>query len=428
MTVILTARERLDKVSRRGYVSSMGSVKSDGLNTDALDDANSEGQFSGNLVDAHGSIGRSEESSVGAVNFRSKTPEQAAILRPGVFTDLEETVPPVIPAEASRPEGFKMTREERGRPVTFGAATSIEAQFKEAFLGSSNAHFNMPVQDDVPAAPPSPEPVKLTAIQRLAAASASSAIENNTRQVKKSMAAMKSLTRLLEAVYSRPGAASPVNQRMKALSELSSQTYALSSVVASLANEDADRSAYMRAMAMDAAVGLVCKAWEQEREVNWPALLKASSEAPEIMRAADALAEAAYLPVTSAPIAADRLAISMHSAFWQVHELGNVVDGVTPRLAAEIVRDCVDYLQQRERFVLDNDMHVSWLQGSLRRMTDLVTAEARARFRDNAAPMTKADAESILLVARSGFEGVENYAQSILDDPSRSPVSRPVDS
>lgn len=260
---------------------------------------------------------------------------------------------------------------------------------------------------------------------RLAAHSRSHAEAVGKTQALRELAAMKTLTRLLEAVYARPGSSASDAERMAALSTLSINAMELGSIVARLAGEDTDRSMYIRAVSMEAVVGLVCKAWEQNREVDWGSLLHAAAAVPEVNEAAEAMAKAFYRPVNTPADAHDRMATSMHAAFWQVYGLGDAIDGMSPKLAAEIIRECAGYLNSRDRFVADNDLQVSWMQGSIRRMTDLVCAEFRARFAGKNVCPTQDDVESVLAVARSGFEGVENYAQSILEKPSSSPVPRP---
>lgn len=276
-----------------------------------------------------------------------------------------------------------------------------------------------------PAASASAEPVvKLSASQRLQIATSADA---NSRLVRKEMATMKTLTRLLEAVFMRPGSLASEGERMQALSTLTNKAYELGSVVARIAGDDFERSQYIRAMSMDAAVTLVCNSWQHEREVDWDRLIEAAAETTEINQAAETIAKAVYKPVQSSADAFDRLAVSMHSAFWQVYGMGEKVNGITAPAAAEIVRDCAIYLQEREKFIVDNDLYVSWLQGSVRRMTDLVCAETLARFAGAETGPSKSDFEAILAVSRSGFEGVESYAQSILEKPNTNAVPRPVD-
>lgn len=285
-----------------------------------------------------------------------------------------------------------------------------------------------PAPAATPTPTPTPTPVadkpRPTAAERL---QASNAAMQNTRGLVKEMAAMKTLTRLLEAVYKRPGSLATDQERIQTLSTLLVKVGELGAVVARVAGEDYERSQYIRAMSMDAAVTLVCSSWEQCRDVDWGKLIDAAAAVPEINQAADEISKAGYRPVHSVDSAFDRTALSMHSAFWQVYSLGDTVNGITPRIAAEIVRDCAGYLHARDKFVLDNDVYVSWLQGSIRRMTDLICADLRAQFGAATDGPTPEDIQAVLAASRSGFEGVENYAQSMLEKPNANPVSRPAD-
>jgi hypothetical protein len=271
-------------------------------------------------------------------------------------------------------------------------------------------------------------PARLSVSDRLRAMSMEPGLGDlgDAKRARKQMSAMKTLTRLLEAVFTRPGSIASDAERMHALKTLSTRAMDLGSVVARVAGDDADRSQYIRAMSMDAAVSLVCKSWEQGREINWETLIEAADNTPEVSQAAEMLSHAVYSPVVTRQDAADRLAISMHAAFWQVYSLGDTVNGITPRVAAEAIRDCANYLQARDKFVSDNDLHVSWMQSSVRRMVDLFCAEMKARFSNAEAP-TAGDIEAVLSVVRSGFEGVENYAQNILEKPRHTPGAHPVD-
>jgi hypothetical protein len=302
----------------------------------------------------------------------------------------------------------------KSAPAASISAVNADAatESQSPVTASSAASGTQPVQQIVASVSPS---------QRLRE---QSALADAVPKARREMAAMKTLTRLLEAVFTRPGSTASDGERMAALSTLSNQAFELGTVVARIAGDDAERSRYVRAMAMDAAVGLVCKSWEQGREIDWPSIIEATANTPEIELAANELSQIGYLPVQTAQDASERLSISMHAAFWQVYSLGDAVNGITPRIAAEIVRDCASYLQARQRFVSNNDLHVSWMQGSIRRLSDLVCAEMRARFSNGEAP-TKNDIEVVLSTAHSGFEGVENYAQIILETPTNRPEPRP---
>jgi hypothetical protein len=241
----------------------------------------------------------------------------------------------------------------------------------------------------------------------------------------KLLASMRTLSALLCAVYARPGSAADEQDRMDALVDLSQRSQALGRVLAQVVGDDAGRSSYVQAMATEAAVSLVSRQWLDGGTVRWDELVQASARRPEIMAAANAMAAAVYRPVTTEADVQDRVHVSLHAAFWQVYELGQVVDGITPALAAGIVKDVADYVREHAKPVSHPDLQVAWVQGSVRRLSDLVCAEMRARFVDQPAP-TEAEIQEVLAVARSGFEGVESYAQFILA-PSQTPDSGPVD-
>lgn len=246
---------------------------------------------------------------------------------------------------------------------------------------------------------------------------------SSTAQARREMSTMKTLTRMLEAVYARPGSTSSEQTRMAALSDLAINSRELGAVVARVAGDDIGRSSYVEAMATDAAVGLVCHSWEAGEDVDWPRLLQSCVDNDDILSTAENMAYAQslqYSPIESPEVVADRLAVSMHSAFWRLIDLGQTVDGMVPKLAAQIVRDSAVYLQARDKFVTDTTLHVSWMQSSLGRMTNLICAEFRARFGGRGVVPTREEIDAVLAIARSGFEGVETYAQSILEK------SRPV--
>lgn len=373
MTQTLSAADRLRNSARSGRFASTGAPRDD-----------QAGDQDGPVVEPH---------------TKPVTPASPPV--PGVFT--------AKPAIASEP------------PLSFSSASGgftakpviPAAEFREDSDNSPHGAV---------ASAPATSALK-SAAQRLRE---SAQVEDSSKRTRKEMSAMKTLTRLLEAVYTRPGSAASDEQRMSALTTLSNRSFELGTVVARVAGDDVERSRYVRAMAMEAAVGLTCKSWEQNREIDWAGLIEVTANTPEIFQAADELALASYRSVQTRQDAADRLSISMHSAFWQVVGLGESVDGVTPKTAAEIVKECANYLQSRDRFIADNDLHVSWMQGSIRRITDLVCAEMRARFGETSQAPSKEDISSVLAVARSGFEGVENYAQSILEKTD-TPVSGPAD-
>lgn len=262
---------------------------------------------------------------------------------------------------------------------------------------------------------------------------AMSQAEDRERQLQKAaghdgklLASMRTLSALLCAVYARPGSSAEESSRMQALVELSERSQELGAVLARAVGADPDRSSYVQAVAMESAVALVTQQWTQGKDVRWAELIEFSAQQPQIMQAAAAMARSTvYHPVKTEADAQDRVHLSLHHAFWQLYELGREIDGMTPALAAGVITDVADYLREYEKPVTHPDLQTAWVQGSVRRMTDLICAELRARFVGQAAP-TQEEIAEVLATARAGFEGVESYAQHILA-PRTTHASEPVD-
>lgn len=333
---------------------------------------------------------------------------RSAPLRPGEFSKPPQAMVPM--SAPTKPPGGVALQESTAAQVSVALPPSVA-----------------PVTVTPPLAPK-----KLSATERLQmeADSARKAALNGvvTAQARREMSTMKTLTRMLEAVYARPGSTASEHARMKALSDLAINARELGAVVARVAGDDVGRSNYIEAMATDAAVGLVCHSWEAGEDVDWPRLLQSCVSNEDIVSTADNMAYAQglqYAPIEGPEAAADRLAVSMHSAFWRLIDLGQTVDGMVPKLAAQIVRESTLYLQGRDKFVSDTTLHVSWMQSSLGRMTNLICAELRARFGGRGVVPTREEVDAVLAIARSGFEGVENYAQSILEKSCPVSVDRP---
>lgn len=249
--------------------------------------------------------------------------------------------------------------------------------------------------------------------------------DENAKSARIEMAHMKILTRLLGSVFLRPGSSASEESRIEALTTLCVRSSELGCAVALAAGDGVGRSDYIRSMSTDAAASLVCQSWERGQDVNWEKLILAAVATPEILRVSGEIAKAVYRPVDTEADAADRILISMHSAFWRVYTLGETVNGMTPQLASQVVRDCASYLQGRDKPIVNNDLYISWLQGSIGRMTELVCAEITARFANKPNGPTEEEIKTVLAVSRSGFEGVEDYAQNMFEKPSTNPVSSP---
>lgn len=388
---ILTASERLRQQMLGGKVATAGAPVSL-----APPQANEDAQSADSGLDALA------DKLLSLPAARSLVPP-----RPGVFTELSGAASRTIQDPA-------VALDLRLDSPKFWVGSGAAAQRDEPVEPAQADEVDEAVSDRRVAVP------QMSASDRLRQTTVSAATTSHARR---EMATMKALTRMLESVYARPGSTASEQARMAALSDLSVNARELGAVVARLAGDDVDRSNYVAAMATDAAVGLVCHSWEAGKEVDWPRLLKACVSSEDIVSTAQSMAYAQglqYTPVDGPEAAFDRLAISTHSAFWRLIDLGQTVDGMVPKLAAQIVQDSVLYLQARDKFVTDTTLHVSWMQSSLGRMTNLICAELRARFGDRGVVPSKVEIDTALAVARSGFEGVENYAQSIIEK------SRPV--
>jgi hypothetical protein len=200
-------------------------------------------------------------------------------------------------------------------------------------------------------------------------------------------------------------------------------------VLGDAVGEDVERSPYVMSQAMAAVVDLAARQWAEGREMNWPKLIEASAQRPEIMDAAQQMAGAVYRPVTQEADARDRIGVSLMAGFWKLHALCDSVQGLTPTLAGNLVRDIADVLRQYPRPVDHPDLQVGWLQGSIGRMVDFACADMRARFARSAVSgdreRQEAQMQEVLAAARSAFEGVETYAQQLLVDAVAAPQSRP---
>lgn len=233
---------------------------------------------------------------------------------------------------------------------------------------------------------------------------------------RKEMAAVRVLARLLEAVYRQPGSLAPADQRIGALRDLVVNADAAGHVMATefRLRESNSSEDYVRAQTMEMMVGLVGNAWERGETVDWSDVVSRIKADPLIMDAAERIGEAAYMPVVSAQTAAERISMSMHGACWSLYALGEKVDGLVPAVASGVVQSIASYLTARPRVIEDSDMYVAWVQGSIRRITDLFCADLVSKYANASAP-TPEQIEEVLDVAKKGFEGVEVYASQLFE-------------
>jgi hypothetical protein len=361
-----------------------------------------------------GAIPAAGSAAMAVLNAAAGTPPVPP--RPGVFSG--DAASPLASPSPAAPAAAPVvpSASERLRRLTVQAAPALPPAGRAA-----------PALEQEPLK--AQEQALLTASERLRQMGEAQAQEAQVRKQAsedgRTLAAMRTLTVLLCAVYARPGSSAKELERMQALATLSERSQSLGRVLAQAVGDDVDRNRYVQAVAMEAAVALAAREWADGREVRWEELIVSSADRPEIGAAAQAMAASVYRPVQTEADAQDRVRISLHAAFWQLYELGQDIDGITPVTAASIISDVSEYLREHEKPVSHPDLQTAWVQGSVRRMTDLVCAEMKARFVGQDAP-TAQDIEEVLAVARAGFEGVESYAQHIL--APRAPSPGPVDS
>lgn len=244
----------------------------------------------------------------------------------------------------------------------------------------------------------------------------------------KEMSSMRSLSRLLEAVYHRPGGDAPIEERIAALQELVGEAGCLAQEMArAFGYAEGSQSQYLMAQAMESVVGLVAQSWERDDAVPWAEMIGQAGVDPLIVGTAEAMAHAIYKPVVPGEagkqIAHERLAISLHNAYWEIYLLGETCDGITQQVASSVVRSIGEYVLGNAKFS-DLDLRVSWLQGSIRRIAGLFCAQMKAL---DETP-TPADIDRAIELAKEGFEGVEFHASQLLDlFSSGGTVSRPLD-
>jgi hypothetical protein len=291
--------------------------------------------------------------------------------------------------------------------------------------GREAAHAQ-PAQGDAPAAasrPPESSP-SLSAIERLRErARQEQQVESEVLGFRKNMAALRTLGRLMEAVYIRPGNASPVESRMQALLTLTQASQALSQELLDVVGETSDRS-YVRAMAMDAVVALVGRAWEDAEEflrTRPVELLRQAAVNPEVIEASMAMAQKTWSPVTTQAQHEEALALAAHKAYWSLYMLGEYVVGMDASRCEMAVSRLMSYLQDYPQPRGSSpEMRASWLTASMGRLRSLIGAEIKARFAvpvdhlHNAKPVTADVINECVDLAIEGFENVERHAQKIL--------------
>lgn len=250
--------------------------------------------------------------------------------------------------------------------------------------------------------------------------------EQSAANFRRSMASLRALGRLMEAVYFRPGAGAPEPDRIHALRQLAVVSRSLANQLLEIIGERSG-SGYARAMAMDAVIDLVARTWEERDRDNpsqqWLSeqplkLIQAAAVDPQIVRAAEELAQKTWTPVRTQEQYRDALALAAHKSFWRLYLLGERVPGMTEERCQAIVLRLTQYLMYYPQPRGDNpDMRTSWVVASMGRLTGLVCAELRGRVAARGPEWEpgEKDFQEVVDVAIQGFEGIEKHASRLLE-------------
>lgn len=261
--------------------------------------------------------------------------------------------------------------------------------------------------------------------------------DERERDFRREMAALRSLGRLMEAVYVRPGSSASVAERVRALQTLARTSRDLAEQLLQTI-EEPSRSAYARAMAMDAVIGLVAQTWEaraDEDDVDLLAqrplaLLREAAVDPQVTQAAIDLSRMTWRPVQSQDEYQEVLLMAAHRAYWRLYMLGEHIDGMSASRCREAVRKMMDFLREYDapRGLHAMEARANWLSASMGRLASLYAAELKGRQSElPERRLSEKDFTQGLEVAFAGFEGVEHHAEKLLEQAVDKPgsVDRP---
>jgi len=300
-------------------------------------------------------------------------------------------------------------------------------------------------QSASPAAPVEQPSGPLTAIDRLRErARREQEADTSFANFKKDMAALRTLGRLLEAVYVQPGNASPVSHRMQALLSLTQTSKEMAQALLELVGETRDNG-YTRAMAMDAVVGIVSRCWEESKDESQflsskpLELLRQAAVSPKVFEAAQEMSHRTWNPVGTIEQHEEALMMASHRVYWDLYMLGEHVAGMDVSRCETAVSRLLSYLQEYSNPRGSSpEMRASWLSASMGRLSSLVCAEIKARFGSDAmvdfgadqdralgrgqvpgltpglTPVTNDALNECVDLAIEGFENVERHAQKLL--------------
>lgn len=324
----------------------------------------------------------------------------------------------------------------------------------------------------VPAAPAAGTSVRVQplSIKELAAYSTDEA-------ALREMHSLKVLSRLVCAIVRRPGSATAPAVKAAILAALIKASGAAAQrLVSSIGPLDAHRN-WVRASAAEAAASVVASQWEQDvhdelRPVDEQldaieGVLNGMSDDRALAAVIEDLGTSRYVRATDHETAANRVALSARLAAWDLHS--HVCDpilgkgafrftyGKTPNeIVARLLPDLIAIARDAAMVTADLDVRTSHMQGTLRRVADLMGAEYvartrslmnwiadesisdeeyRARYSQGCAMFEKKVAPEVADWARRNFFSIEAMAareveglhqqRSTQADPAQRPQARP---
>lgn len=234
-----------------------------------------------------------------------------------------------------------------------------------------------------------------------------------TGAAKVHISTVKLLSRLLGAVAARPGIMAEEQVRTETLRNLHRQATTLGDALARRCVLDGPVPDWLRAQAVDSAASTLCMAWEggltseQIRAFDHTLASQIGLVAQEAETIAGRVGFDGYQVADSVETAQARLYVSVTAAIGRL-----TVSGVPVERAARAVAEIVEVLEgEPSHASMKLDLRTAWLQGSLGRCTDLMTAvlQSKALATGGEDRVTFAQRQALSLIHE-----VETYAQNLI--------------
>ncbi len=337
-----------------------------------------------------------------------------------------DTAPPALPF----PKRSPFSALSRG-------TIAEEAEFKGHV-------YDTPKSEPAPAASADPFGALIrTPVEEVAAA-------NQSRNARKDIQAIKVVTRLVQGVSFHPGSRADNAVKSNALREQLVLAHRLGSDMARHVGAGKDNGTWVMAQCCEVAADIIAKRSETAAPQSISSEVEAQvqvtntvfdklSADPELQACVDALGENQYVPATDGSIVRDRIAVSLSSAVWDLHERVRQYEFDYGFTEAEIVEMLVEPILkmalEASISIASLDMKVSHLQGTLRRLSGLIGAEYGARTQkvlcwiDEGVDVGDATRGKIAhdkfvseilpeihLLARKNFQSIEKIAPRMFED------------